>query len=75
MGLGDAVQKALASVGVTSERVEAWLGRQCRCKERQARLNALGSWAVGVLRGQKPPDEAKKDLDEMVRPEEEKPKA
>lgn len=49
MGLGDTVAAALESVGVTHERVERWLGRECGCRERQEKLNALGNWAVRTL--------------------------
>lgn len=44
--LGDAIEKALSSVGVTKERVTAWLGGCGGCKERQEKLNALGMWAA-----------------------------
>lgn len=49
MGLGDVVERALSSVGITKDRVEAWLGRPCGCAERQERLNALGYWAKRVV--------------------------
>lgn len=49
-GLGDEVEKALVTVGVTKELVERWLG-ECRCQERRERLNTLGSWARRVLAG------------------------
>lgn len=51
MGLGDLVERALTSIGVTSERVERWLGRPCNCKERQQKLNQLGHWAARVSKG------------------------
>lgn len=50
--LGDVAEQALSAVGITAERVEAWLGK-CRCKERRERLNALGEWAASWLRGEK----------------------
>lgn len=50
-GLGDAVEAALTSVGITKDRVERWLGRPCRCDERRMRLNSLTSWAKRVLAG------------------------
>lgn len=43
--LGDMVEKALGSIGITKERVEAWVGSPCGCKERQDKLNMLGAWA------------------------------
>lgn len=42
--LGDTLEAALAAVGVTKDRVAAWLGRPCGCKERQEKLNQLGDW-------------------------------
>lgn len=51
MRLGDLVERALSSVGLTKDRVEAWLGRECHCRERQERLNQLGNWARRVLSG------------------------
>jgi hypothetical protein len=49
--LGDTVEKALSTVGITKERVERWLGRPCECDYRQEKLNALSYWAVRVLSG------------------------
>lgn len=51
MGLGDAIERALRVVGVTPERVSAWVGKPCNCEERKERLNALGWWAARVLSG------------------------
>ena len=48
-GWGDRVEAALKAVGVTPEKVSAWLGRPCNCAERKKRLNALGRWADRVL--------------------------
>lgn len=45
-GLGDAVAKALASVGVTPERVSAWLGAPCGCAERKQKLNDFSTWVA-----------------------------
>lgn len=50
-GLGDRVEQALALVGITSERVTAWLKRPCNCEERKRRLNQLGSWAIRIVQG------------------------
>lgn len=41
-GLGDMVSAGLAAVGITPERVSKAIGRPCGCKERAAKLNALG---------------------------------
>lgn len=46
--LGDAVKAALTAVGVTEERVAAWVGGPCGCKERREKLNALDAWARGA---------------------------
>jgi hypothetical protein len=43
--LGDKVEAALSSIGITKERVERWLGGPCGCDERQQKLNQLGIWA------------------------------
>ena len=51
MKLGDRIEQALTSVGLTSERVSKWLGKPCRCRERRMRLNALDAWARRVLAG------------------------
>lgn len=49
--LGDAVKEALSLVGVTEERITAWLGVPCGCSERREKLNQLHRWAKRVLRG------------------------
>lgn len=51
-GLGDAIAEALKIVGITPERVEAWLGRPCGCLRRQRKLNRLGRWARQTLAGE-----------------------
>ena len=50
-GLGDRLESALTTVGITSERVERWLRKPCYCEERKQRLNQLGAWANRVLSG------------------------
>ena len=47
--LGDVIESALTKIGVTSERVELWLGRKCNCKERRNKLNDLSRWARSVI--------------------------
>ena len=64
MKLGDAVEQALSSVGITSERVESWLGRPCGCKRRREKLNQLGAWARRVLGGKT--EDAEKHFDDMT---------
>jgi hypothetical protein len=50
MNLGDRIESALTTMGITKERVETWLGN-CGCQQRQEKLNALGYWAQRVLAG------------------------
>jgi hypothetical protein len=70
MGLGDVVEKALAAVGITKDRVEVWVGRPCGCRERQEKLNRLSRWAIRVLRGRT--EEAEKHLEDTMKDGEEK---
>ena len=49
--LGTNVSKALATIGITKERVSYWIGAPCNCTEREEKLNALGKWADSVLSG------------------------
>lgn len=49
MLLGDRVEQALASIGVTKELVENWLGPECGCDWRQEQLNLLDKWARKTL--------------------------
>lgn len=53
MGLGDAVEEALAAVGISAGLVKKWIGRPCGCAERRAKLNQLGWWAARVLTGKR----------------------
>lgn len=62
--LGDLVEKALSSVGITSERVTNWLGRPCGCTKRKEKLNNLSRWARRILSGEK--EDAEKYLEEMI---------
>lgn len=48
--LGDRVARALEAVGVTKDRVSAWLG-DCCCEERRQKLNQLDLWARRVISG------------------------
>jgi hypothetical protein len=50
-GLGDHVAAGLGKLGITKQRVSRLLGRPCKCRERQKRLNELGRVA-GIGRGQ-----------------------
>jgi hypothetical protein len=45
MYLGDLVEAALISVGITKERVTRFLGKPCGCEERKEKLNILDRWA------------------------------
>lgn len=48
-GLGDMTAAGLAAIGVTKERVSAWLGRSCKCADRQEWLNELGRTIVSWI--------------------------
>ena len=50
-GLGDVVTSALSAIGITEARVNAWLGGECGCAARRAKLNRLGTWASSFLTG------------------------
>jgi hypothetical protein len=43
-GLGDLVAAGFARIGVTQERFSAWIGAECNCPERIAKLNAAGRY-------------------------------
>lgn len=43
--LGDAVEKALSSIGITESAIKEWLGN-CGCQERKRRLNELSDWVA-----------------------------
>lgn len=49
VGLGDVVAAGLAAVGITPARVSRLTRRPCRCKQRQAALNALVPDVTGGL--------------------------
>lgn len=55
-GLGDVVASALSAVGITKERVEALVGGQCGCPERQAAMNAAGAKYLGLSPGSTAPE-------------------
>ena len=64
-GLGDRVEQVLTSVGITSERVEGWLGMPCGCKKRKEKLNKLGDWvlrSVGLSH-----EEAAEELEKIIK--------
>ena len=49
--LGDRVEQALTSIGITSDRVSQWMGRPCNCEDRKEKLNQISSWARRVTSG------------------------
>jgi len=66
--LGDRLASVLSAVGITKQRVSRLLGRTCKCKERQRRLNELGQQAAAAVRkltGQESPADGKK-LDDQA---------
>lgn len=48
---GDQAAKALSLVGITKERVSAWIGEPCNCLERQEKWNKFGAWCKSWLSG------------------------
>ncbi len=62
--LGSKIEFTLSSLGLTSDRVERWLGRPCGCRERREQLNALSAWAVRVLSGKV--EKAKEHLEAIL---------
>jgi hypothetical protein len=47
VGLGDMVEKALQSFGITEEKFKEWFNlKECNCSKRKAWLNNLFSWKV-----------------------------
>jgi hypothetical protein len=84
--IGDIVHNALSSVGITQERVSRWLGEECNCNERRAKLNQLELWALRVFgfrrradqlsqqEQERLADEAKRDLERIAGLSEEQPK-
>ena len=62
--LGDLVESALRTVGITTERVTKWIGRPCGCERRKQMLNQLSRWAKRVLSGET--EDAEKYLEEIV---------
>lgn len=65
--LGDTVEKALETVGITQAKVSKWLGKPCNCEERKIKLNALDGWARRVVSGNVA--KAKHYLDKIMRSE------
>lgn len=49
--LGDTIETALGVLGITSDRVERWVGKPCGCKERREKLNSLHNWAHRIVAG------------------------
>lgn len=49
--LGDRVEQAIKTIGISKEVVEEWLGRPCGCDERQEKLNQLHRWAKRLVQG------------------------
>lgn len=65
--LGDFVESVLSLIGITPDRVRLWIGKDCGCKERKERLNALHAWAKRVMRGNV--HDAEERLDQLTRQE------
>lgn len=44
-GLGDKIEDALKSIGITEERFKQWFNlKECGCSKRKAWLNGVFSW-------------------------------
>lgn len=65
IALGDIIEQALITVGVTKDRVSFWLGTDCGCSERQQKLNQLGYWAQRVIAGNV--EKAKEYLEQIIK--------
>ena len=48
---GDCIALACEKVGLTTERISRWLGRECGCEDRRAKINAIHLWAKRVVSG------------------------
>lgn len=64
-GFGDLIASALSTVGITEERVAAWVGGECNCAARREKLNRLGEWAKSLIAGS-PTEEITQMLSEDV---------
>lgn len=57
-GLGDMVAAGLSAIGITKERAQAVASavgvKDCGCRQRQAKLNELGSKYLGLPTGSTP---------------------
>lgn len=49
--LGTLIESALSTIGITSERVEKWLGAPCGCQERRDKLDQISHWAIRIVKG------------------------
>lgn len=63
-GLGDIIARAAGVVGITEERLTAFLGVPCGCDARREKLNQLGGWAARIVRGKI--ERASEYLDKIV---------
>ena len=64
LGLGDIASFALAIVGITEDRVSAWIGEPCGCDQRREKLNRFGEWVRSVATGIV--DGAKESLEAII---------
>ena len=68
MNLGDHLERGLSAVGITKQRVSRLLGRPCKCKQRQRRLNELGQRAAEAVRKLTGQDATNATPEEQERP-------
>lgn len=64
--LGDSVQQALETIGITQQRVKDWLG-DCCCEKRKEKLNQIDMICRQVLKGRI--DKAKTYLNRLLEQE------
>lgn len=62
--LGDRIEVALKTIGITKEKVTDWLGFNCRCEENREKLNQLDRWARRVVGGKI--EKAKEYLEKLM---------
>ncbi len=65
-GLGDVIETALSSVGITPESVKEWLGDCGGCRKRKAAFNRLSDWANRLISGKVSQEDAVKELDDHI---------
>ena len=68
LGLGDLIESALSTVGITPDRVTKLIGRDCGCKKRKEWLNRITLWSKKVPTLD--PEEARRHFEQMEKEKE-----